>query len=151
MTMMHLLLHGNLVIQYQMKRGRTHLHPHTFLVKRWSILPIPMNFSPKREKLPLPLVLHIQMRYQHRFLSWTKNSPRPNHHHSLPVSPHLTPLLPYKRMQSLPLLVESNETLNHLIFATLKLMAKCGFIPKDVSTVDPPFCPGYAYGKARCK
>ena len=27
-------------------------------------------------------------------------------------------------------------------------MAKCNLIPKDLSTVDPPTCPGCAYGKA---
>ena len=27
-------------------------------------------------------------------------------------------------------------------------MAKCGLIPKDLATVDPPVCPGCAYGKA---
>ena len=28
-------------------------------------------------------------------------------------------------------------------------MAKCSLIPKDLATVDPPCCPGCAYGKAR--
>ena len=44
-----------------------------------------------------------------------------------------------------------HERLGHLSFATLKLMAKCGLISKDLEHVDPPKCPGCAYGKARRK
>ena len=49
-----------------------------------------------------------------------------------------------------------HEQLGHLSFRTLRLMARCGLIPKDLASVDPPTCPGCAYGKAhrkqwRCK
>ena len=30
-------------------------------------------------------------------------------------------------------------------------MAICGLIPRDLANIDPPTCPGYAYGKARCR
>ena len=30
-------------------------------------------------------------------------------------------------------------------------MARSGLIPKDLATIDPPTCPGCAYGKARRK
>ena len=40
------------------------------------------------------------------------------------------------------------ETIGHLSFATLKLMTKCGIIPRELGNVDPPTCPGCAYGEA---
>ena len=42
-----------------------------------------------------------------------------------------------------------HEKLGHLSFATLQLMARSGLISKDLATIDPPTCPGCAYGKAR--
>jgi hypothetical protein len=44
-----------------------------------------------------------------------------------------------------------HEKFGHLSFATLKLMARAGLIPKELATVDPPTCPGCAYGKAHRK
>ena len=52
----------------------------------------------------------------------------------------------YRRKQMRLLTV--HETLGHLGFATLKLMARCGLLPRDLASVDPPTCPGCAYGKA---
>ena len=45
-------------------------------------------------------------------------------------------------------LLTIHESLGHLSFAVLKLMARCNIIPKDLADVDPPTCPGCAYGKA---
>ena len=45
-------------------------------------------------------------------------------------------------------LMTIHEQLGHLSFAVLKLMARCGLIPKDLQNVDPLPCPGCAYGKA---
>lgn len=44
-----------------------------------------------------------------------------------------------------------HERFGHLSFSVLKLMARAGLIPKDLATVDPPTCPGCAYGKAHRK
>ena len=41
-----------------------------------------------------------------------------------------------------------HEKLGHLSFSILRLLARAGIIPKDLATVDPPTCPGCAYGKA---
>jgi hypothetical protein len=41
-----------------------------------------------------------------------------------------------------------HERLGHLSYARLKLMARAGLIPRDLANVDPPPCPGCAYGKA---
>ena len=46
-------------------------------------------------------------------------------------------------------LLTIHETLGHLGFATLQLLARCGIISKDLATIHPPTCPGCAYGKAR--
>jgi hypothetical protein len=51
-----------------------------------------------------------------------------------------------KRKQSR--LVAIHERLGHLSYARLKLMARAGLIPIDLANVDPPMCPGCAYGKA---
>ena len=48
-------------------------------------------------------------------------------------------------------LVVLHEKFGHLSFATLKLMARAGLIPRELATVDPPVCPGCAYGKAHRK
>ena len=48
-------------------------------------------------------------------------------------------------------LLTAHEKLGHLSFSTLRLMAKCGIIPQDLQYVDPPTCPGCAYGKAHRK
>ena len=45
-------------------------------------------------------------------------------------------------------LLTIHEKLGHLSFAVLKLLAKCGIIARDLADVDPPMCPGCAYGKA---
>ena len=45
-------------------------------------------------------------------------------------------------------LMSYHECLGHLSFGTLQLMARCNLIPKDLATVQPPTCPGCAYGKA---
>ena len=45
-------------------------------------------------------------------------------------------------------LLTNHETLGYLSFSTLKLTARCGLISKDLQHVDPPTCPGCAYGKA---
>ena len=39
-----------------------------------------------------------------------------------------------------------HEQLGHLSFLRLKLLARAGIIPKELSNVDPPTCPGCAYG-----
>ena len=44
-------------------------------------------------------------------------------------------------------LLTIHEKLGNLSFATLKLMAWCHLIPKDLANVDLPYCPGCAYGK----
>ena len=41
-----------------------------------------------------------------------------------------------------------HEKLGHLSFSILRLMARAGIIPRDLASVDPPTCPGCAYGKA---
>lgn len=41
-----------------------------------------------------------------------------------------------------------HETLGHISFTKLKLLARCGLIPRDLANVEPPVCPGCAYGKA---
>jgi hypothetical protein len=43
------------------------------------------------------------------------------------------------------------ERLGHVSFARLRLLAKAGIIPKDLANVEPPTCPGRAYGKAHRK
>ena len=48
-------------------------------------------------------------------------------------------------------LLTIHEKLGHLSFSVLKLLAKVGIIPKDLADVDPPLCPGCAYGKAHRK
>ena len=45
-------------------------------------------------------------------------------------------------------LLTIHETLGHLSFHVLKIMARCGIIPRDLAEVLPPTCPGCAYGKA---
>ena len=45
-------------------------------------------------------------------------------------------------------LLTIHETLGHLSFHVLKIMARCGIIPRDLAEVLPPACPGCAYGKA---
>ena len=45
-------------------------------------------------------------------------------------------------------LLTIHESLGHLSFSVLKLMARCGIIPRELESVDPPTCPGCAYGKA---
>ena len=45
-------------------------------------------------------------------------------------------------------LLTIHERLGHISFSILKLMAKCGLIPRDLANVDPPKCPGCAYSKA---
>jgi hypothetical protein len=52
----------------------------------------------------------------------------------------------FKRKQSR--LATAHERLGHLSYARLKLMSRAGLIPKDLANVDPPTCPGCAYGKA---
>ena len=41
-----------------------------------------------------------------------------------------------------------HEKLGHLSFAVLRLLARAGIIPRELANVDPPTCPGCAYGKA---
>jgi hypothetical protein len=41
-----------------------------------------------------------------------------------------------------------HERLGHTSYSRLKLMARAGLIPRDLANVDPPTCPGCAYGKA---
>ena len=48
-------------------------------------------------------------------------------------------------------LLSIHEKLGHVSFSTLKLLAKCGIIPKELANIDPPVCPGCAYGKAHKK
>ncbi|MEM7283838.1 MAG: reverse transcriptase domain-containing protein, partial [Pseudomonadota bacterium] len=42
-----------------------------------------------------------------------------------------------------------HERLGHLSFGKLKMMARAGIIPRELANVDPPTCPGCAYGKAQ--
>ena len=42
-----------------------------------------------------------------------------------------------------------HEQLGHLSYSILHDMARAGLIPKDLASIDPPICPGCAYGKAR--
>jgi hypothetical protein len=44
-----------------------------------------------------------------------------------------------------------HERYGHLSFPKLHLMARAGLIPKDLAGVEPPTCPGCAYGKAHRK
>jgi hypothetical protein len=44
-----------------------------------------------------------------------------------------------------------HEQLGHLSFSWLRLLAKARLIPHDLASVDPPTCPGCAYGKAHRK
>jgi hypothetical protein len=44
-----------------------------------------------------------------------------------------------------------HEQLGHLSFSRLRLLAKARLIPHDLASVDPPTCPGCAYGKAHRK
>ena len=44
-----------------------------------------------------------------------------------------------------------HERFGRLRFPVLKLLARAGLIPKDLANVDPPTCPGYAYGRAHRK
>ena len=48
-------------------------------------------------------------------------------------------------------LLTIHERLGHISFSVLKLMARCGIIPRELTSVDPPCCPGCAYGKAHRK
>ena len=48
-------------------------------------------------------------------------------------------------------LLTIHEKLGHLSFSILRLLAKCGIIPRDLVDVHPPMCPGCAYGKAHRK
>ena len=48
-------------------------------------------------------------------------------------------------------LLTIHERLGHVSFTILRLMAKCGLIPRELASVDPPRCPGCAYGKAHRK
>jgi hypothetical protein len=41
-----------------------------------------------------------------------------------------------------------HEKLGHLGFPRLKLLARAGLIPRELAHIDPPVCPGCAYGKA---
>jgi hypothetical protein len=41
-----------------------------------------------------------------------------------------------------------HEKLGHLEFPCLKLLARAGLIPCELAHIDPPVCPGCAYGKA---
>ena len=41
-----------------------------------------------------------------------------------------------------------HERLGHLSFGKLKMLARAGIIPRELANVDPPTCPGCAYGKA---
>ena len=45
-------------------------------------------------------------------------------------------------------LLTIHESLGHLSFSVLKLMARYGIIPRELESVDPPTCPGCVYGKA---
>ena len=44
-----------------------------------------------------------------------------------------------------------HERLGHLSFDRLKLLARVGLIPRNLSNVEPPTCPGCAYGKQHRK
>ena len=48
-------------------------------------------------------------------------------------------------------LLTIHERLGHVSFSVLKLLARCGLTPKDLTNVEPPQCPGCAYGKAHRK
>ena len=48
-------------------------------------------------------------------------------------------------------LLTIHERLGHVSFSILKLMARCRLIPQELADVDPPCCPGCAYGKAHKK
>ena len=44
-----------------------------------------------------------------------------------------------------------HESFGHLSFSVLKLMARADLIPRELANVDPPTCPGCAYGKEHHK
>jgi hypothetical protein len=44
-----------------------------------------------------------------------------------------------------------HKKLGHLGFPRLKLLARAGLIPRELAHIDPPVCPGCAYGKAHCR
>ena len=70
-----------------------------------------------------------------------------NHDPAKPIPP--TPLDAIQLKQHR--LAVLHERLGHLSFSRLKLMARAGLIPRDLASVDPPTCPGCAYGKAHRK
>jgi len=45
----------------------------------------------------------------------------------------------------------AHEKLGHLSYRKMKLLARAGLLPKEFVGVDPPVCPGCAYGKAHRK
>ena len=45
-------------------------------------------------------------------------------------------------------LATNHERLEHLRFYKLKLLARAGLIPTYLSNIEPPTCPGCAYGKS---
>lgn len=44
-----------------------------------------------------------------------------------------------------------HERFGHLSFSILRMLARAGIIPSELKDVDPPICPGCAYGKAHRK
>ena len=44
-----------------------------------------------------------------------------------------------------------NEQLGHPSFHRIKILSRSGIIPKELTNVDAPSCPGCAYGKAHHK
>jgi hypothetical protein len=52
----------------------------------------------------------------------------------------------YKQRQEQLMMI--HERLSHMSFARLKMLAHAGHIPRELSTVKNPACPGCAYGKA---
>ena len=63
---------------------------------------------------------------------------------------HLDPNIDLIRQKQHRLFV-FHEKYGHLPFPRLQLMARAGLIPKELANVDPPTCPGCAYGKAHRK
>ena len=58
------------------------------------------------------------------------------------------PIMEKERQKQFRLLT-IHERLGHVSFVILRLMARCGLIPRDLANVSPPCCPRCAYSKAR--
>jgi hypothetical protein len=64
------------------------------------------------------------------------------------MSSSVDPNVAMMRRKQHQLAVEHERGFGHLSFSKLQLMARAGLIAPDLANIDPPTCPGCAYGKA---